>query len=164
MLKTRNILDGLQLGNQPASLIVHSISMLFFLLALHIFAGQCSFSTANSCLIDSIPTSQRRYLIENASLGADSVATPIRLVAYDWASADVATTMVEILIGEVLGYHVVQDESKTVSIFDGILKLAGCTSADCSSEQAKSHVAVETWLAEAITLYQNFQESTLQKN
>ena len=111
--------------------------------ALAIFAGLWSFSRANSCLRDRIPESQRHYLFENSSLKGESTPTPIRLVVYDWASADVASTLVEILIGEVLGYHVVQDATKTVSIFDG-------------------HVAVETWLAEAITLFQNFQESNLE--
>lgn len=131
--------------------------------ALAIFAGLWSFSRANSCLRDRIPESQRHYLFENSSLKGESTPTPIRLVVYDWASADVASTLVEILIGEVLGYHVVQDATKTVSIFDGILKLAGCTSADCSQSQVNSHVAVETWLAEAITLFQNFQESNAAK-
>jgi hypothetical protein len=130
--------------------------------ALAIFAGLWSFSRANSCLRDRIPESQRHYLFENSSLKGESTPTPIRLVVCDWASADVASTLVEILIGEVLGYHVVQDATKTVSIFDGILKLAGCTSADCSQSQVNSHVAVETWLAEAITLFQNFQESNLE--
>ena len=111
-----------------------------------------------ACLRDSVSESARLYLYENSSSG-QSHKEPIRMVVYDWASADVATTLAQILISEVLGYHVVQDSSKTVSIFDGVLKLAGCVSADCSESQPKSHIAVETWLAEAITLFQNFQES-----
>lgn len=77
-----------------------------------------------ACLRDSVSESARLYLYENSSSG-QSHKEPIRMVVYDWASADVATTLAQILISEVLGYHVVQDSSKTVSIFDGVLKLAG---------------------------------------
>ncbi len=82
-----------------------------------------------ACLRDSVLESARLYLYENSSNG-QTVNEPIRLVVYDWASADVATTLAQILIEEVLGYHVVQDSSKTVSIFDGVLKLAGQGSCD----------------------------------
>eukprot|EP00438_Fugacium_kawagutii_P016308 Skav222790 [mRNA] locus=scaffold1419:13588:16988:+ [translate_table: standard] len=126
------------------------------LAALAIFAGCWHSSAAQTCLPDSIAWSKRFYLNESSS-----TQTPIRLVVYDWASADVATTLSQILIAEVIGYHVVQDDTRTVSIFDGILKLAGCTSEDCSQTQTKSHVAVETWLAEAITLFRQFQKSIL---
>ncbi|CAK9066781.1 unnamed protein product [Durusdinium trenchii] len=122
-------------------------------LALAISVGLAP-SVRSLCLRDGLAESKRLYLKDSA--GEEN---PISLIQYDWASADAATMLAEILIPEVLGYHVVKDTQATVSIFEGVLKLAGCSSANCSVTMRPQHVALETWLAEAITLFQEFEEN-----
>eukprot|EP00913_Durusdinium_trenchii_P034226 g32031.t1 len=103
-------------------------------LALAISVGLAP-SVRSLCLRDGLAESKRLYLKDSA--GEEN---PISLIQYDWASADAATMLAEILIPEVLGYHVVKDTQATVSIFEGVLKLAGCSSANCS-EFEENHAA-----------------------
>eukprot|EP00439_Symbiodinium_sp_Y106_P020626 s5243_g2.t1 len=95
--------------------------------------------SAELCLPDGIPASDRRYLQEPVE-GPDGVeATALRMVVYDWPSAEVATEVTAILLSEALGYHVEINPQKTTGSVESALQLAGCVSFDCLERQRRSH-------------------------
>ncbi|CAE7822465.1 unnamed protein product, partial [Symbiodinium sp. CCMP2456] len=112
-----------------------------------LFLNAVSLVSAELCLPHGILASSRRYLQEPVD-GPDGVnATALRMVVYDWPSAEVATELTAILLSEVLGYHVEINAVKTTGSVESALQLAGCVSFDCLERQRRSHVAMDTWLA-----------------
>lgn len=72
---------------------------------------------------------------------------PITLLAYEWPSAKLVSTMAKLLIEEVLGYRAVVSSYEPVSIQDAIMALTGCTDMACSRQgSVRGHVVLETWL------------------
>ncbi|CAE7193739.1 unnamed protein product [Symbiodinium natans] len=104
-------------------------------------------SAVSLCLEDGVPEQNRRYLSDTAA-SADESRTPIRMVMYDWGSAEMASTLTHILVTEHFGYHAVMNQQRTLGSFDGVLELAGCTTEDCSQRYAESHIAMECWMSE----------------
>eukprot|EP00913_Durusdinium_trenchii_P019249 g18091.t1 len=77
-------------------------------------------ANAETCLPNGIPEQNRLY-VSNAT----GQPSPIRFVAYNWDSARVINHVAEILVSEVLGFHVLRDPGIFFWATDGILKLAG---------------------------------------
>eukprot|EP00439_Symbiodinium_sp_Y106_P058363 s1342_g8.t1 len=94
-----------------------------------------SAGSAGTCLPEAVPESSRKFL------ELDSGSSPVQLLIYDWASAELGSTIAAILIQEVLGYHARLDSERT--------------DFDCTSTVERKHVAVESWLSEVITLSYN---------
>ncbi|CAE7785744.1 unnamed protein product [Symbiodinium sp. CCMP2592] len=98
------------------------------------------------CLPDGIPESNWRNIQEEDLESVGLRETAIRMVLYDWISAEVVSELTGILLSEVLGYNVTINTERATESVAGSLQLAGCVSQDCSERQPRSHVAMDSWL------------------
>ena len=69
------------------------------------------------------------------------------------------STVAEILISEVLGYHAVVDPETKFSVEDGLVALAGCPSIDCDVKGTRSDILLDTWLTGALPFFEEFQQA-----
>eukprot|EP00439_Symbiodinium_sp_Y106_P023885 s6647_g2.t3 len=98
------------------------------------------------CLPDGIPERSWQNIQEEDLASVGLRETAIRMVVYDWISAEVASELTGILLSEVLGYNVTINTERATESVSGSLQLAGCISQDCSERRPRSHVAMDTWL------------------
>jgi hypothetical protein len=124
-----------------------------FLAALCFCLGLRLCGAAATCLPEAIAEEDRKLL------DLPEGPSPIKVLVYDWASADLASTLVSVLVSEVLGYHTDLPTSRTVTVFEGLLTLGGCADLECTQEVERKHIAVESWLSEVITLNRAFKEA-----
>ena len=112
-------------------------------------------ANAKTCLPNGIPEQNRLY-VSNAT----DQPSPIRFVTYNWDSARVINHVAEILVSEVLGFHVLRDPGIFFWATDGILKLAGCHDMACAEPNAnapRADVLLDTWLSAGSTTLKQFQ-------
>eukprot|EP00435_Cladocopium_sp_Y103_P026252 s1980_g6.t1 len=104
------------------------------------------FGIAELCLSDGIPASDRRFVVNSA--GQDS---NIRMSIFSWTSAELVSTIAQLLIEEVLGVHVrTEVSSGALEGVEALLHLSGCSDLECSSSSDESSdVALEFWLADS---------------
>ncbi|CAE7736688.1 unnamed protein product [Symbiodinium microadriaticum] len=97
------------------------------------------------CLLQGIPSSQRTYILNGA---AENV--PVKLMVFNWAAAELLSTIAKLLIEEVLGYHAVFDDTRPIANIEVVQSLAGCSDMDCNQTQmSDTHVALDVWLGSA---------------
>lgn len=105
-------------------------------------------TAASSCLPDAVPDNERSYIKDVT--GED---VEIKLVAYDWPSAEFVTSISQILIQEVLGYKAKIHTTRPFSVLEAILSLTGCNDMTCDRTADVAgyvahvaHVVLESWL------------------
>eukprot|EP00438_Fugacium_kawagutii_P013730 Skav209148 [mRNA] locus=scaffold3188:56379:58019:- [translate_table: standard] len=69
----------------------------------------------------------------------------------------ISSSVAQILIAEVLGYHAIVNPEPVYGTMDGIRLLAGCSSPDCSLPGTRSDVLMDTWLTAYIISWDQFQ-------
>ena len=111
--------------------------------ALALLAGIAFGIAQELCLSDGIPASDRRFVVNSA--GEDS---HIRMSIFSWTSAELVSSIAQLLIEEVLGYHVsTETSSGALEGVNTLLRLSGCSDLECSSTSEElSDVALEFWL------------------
>eukprot|EP00438_Fugacium_kawagutii_P007089 Skav214280 [mRNA] locus=scaffold642:580176:595216:- [translate_table: standard] len=116
--------------------------------------------TADLCLPDAVLEIERAYIKD-----VTGENTEIRLIAYDWPSAEFVTalstlTKGKIMIGEALGLKVKINEARGVQNLDAVLSITGCNSLECTSQNVThvSHVALESWLGAYGGDYESFKD------
>ncbi|CAK9044050.1 Ephrin_rec_like domain-containing protein, partial [Durusdinium trenchii] len=99
------------------------------------------------CLPDAVKAEERRWLKDNA--GRD---LPLGLLTCDWASSMLFTSLTDILIQEVLGYHAfISPASLCGSTPHQLYASFGCTefnheeARDCENE-TRIHVTMDSWI------------------
>lgn len=96
------------------------------------------------CFPDSIPESSRKF-IENEN----GVPIPIRIGSFRWNLAVQVSALADLLISEVLGYHVAPVEFLGFPSFEElVLKVAGCTSTECNETIDAIHIVVDSFTIE----------------
>ena len=95
-------------------------------------------SVSGSCLPESIPEQDRLWVDVSGR-------KPLRLLVYNWPSAEAFTSIANILINEVLGVHSVMNETID-TVLEAALKLSGCEDIACVEiTEDIAHSALETW-------------------
>lgn len=108
----------------------------------------------SSCLPESIPEQDRLWV--------DVVGRkPIRLLVYNWPSAEAFTSIANMLINEVLGVHSVMNETIN-TVLEAALKLSGCEDTACVEIFEGAHSALETWDSASNEL-KDFREAHAEK-
>ena len=115
-------------------------------------------SVYGSCLPESIPEQDRLWL----EVSDVSGRKPIRLLVYNWQSAEAITSIANILINEVLGVHSVMNETID-TVLEAALKLSGCEDFACVEiTEDIAHSALETWDSASNEL-KDFREAHAEK-
>eukprot|EP00435_Cladocopium_sp_Y103_P062842 s332_g24.t1 len=113
-------------------------------------------------LYNAVPDTQRSYIKDVT--GED---VEIKLVAYDWPSAEFVTSLSQILIQEALGYKAKIHDTRPFSVLEAILSLTGCNDLACEKQNPSSHdahvthdahVVLESWLGAYGGDYEAFGE------
>lgn len=106
-----------------------------------------------ACRMQCLITSARKRSYIKDVTGED---VEIKLVAYDWPSAEFVTSISQILIQEVLGYKAKIHTTRPFSVLEAILSLTGCNDMTCDRTAGVAghvahvahvaHVVLESWL------------------
>ena len=120
----------------------------WFHLAVAVSTASTASTAASSCLPDAVLDNERSYIKDVT--GED---VEIKLVAYDWPSAEFVTSISQILIQEVLGYKAKIHTTRPFSVLEAILSLTGCNDMTCDRTADVAgyvahvaHVVLESWL------------------
>jgi len=76
---------------------------------------------------------------------------PFTFLLASWTSAQVTSSVIEILASEIMGYNVAIDPQVPASSVDGIYALLGCStwwdgiSRGCEDRKVKAHVMIDSW-------------------
>eukprot|EP00435_Cladocopium_sp_Y103_P035383 s344_g9.t1 len=101
----------------------------------------------SQCLSDAVPELERKYI--QADQGQD---IPVGLLECNWVTSGLMTTMVQIWVEEVLGYHAEIPPQIGATGASPVWALAGCTNFDdandkgCGQNETKIHVSVDSWV------------------
>ncbi|CAK9059727.1 unnamed protein product, partial [Durusdinium trenchii] len=97
-----------------------------------------------------LPTAVSADLRKNLT-NAEGESFPVGMVVQAWASAELVSALMEILISEMLGYHVRVDPTAAVDGAAGIHAVLGCRTwmnekdRGCDTRQVTNHLLVESW-------------------
>eukprot|EP00438_Fugacium_kawagutii_P024495 Skav231613 [mRNA] locus=scaffold2184:65266:65709:- [translate_table: standard] len=99
-----------------------------------------------TCFADAIPAELRKNLTT-----PDGESVPFTVLLAGWSSGQVTSSVVEILVTEVMGYNVVIGPRTPASSVDSVYCMLGCstwwngTSRGCETRKITHHVMVESW-------------------
>ena len=96
-----------------------------------------------------LPCSQGRGSQNLTTPQGESI--PFTFLLASWTSAQVTSSVIEILASEIMGYNVAIDPQVPASSVDGIYALLGCStwwdgiSRGCEDRKVKAHVMIDSW-------------------
>jgi hypothetical protein len=117
-----------------------------FALALGLSAGQENGLPNGTCFEDAIEEELRKNL---TNMEGESV--PVTFLLAGWSSAQVTSSVIEILISEILGYVIAIEPRVPASSLDSVYSMLGCatwwnsTSRGCETRKAKHHMMIDSW-------------------
>lgn len=121
-------------------------SVLFAALLVPAVAQHANGLPNGTCFSNAIPEADRKNLTT-----AQQESIPFTFLLASWTSAQVTSSVIEILASEIMGYNVAVDPQVPASSVDGIYALLGCstwwngTSRGCEDRKIKAHVMVDSW-------------------
>lgn len=114
---------------------------------------------AELCLDDGVPEEARHYILDN-----DGKQIPIGLLRCNWASSEIMTEIVQVLIRERLGFHAELHPVNGKFGASPFFALAGCDDFDdttkrrCGHQETMVHVAMDAWISGYGHQWRQFQE------
>ena len=105
---------------------------------------------AELCLPEGIPEAERLHV-----LNSTNQQSAIQLATFKWPGAVAQSKVAEILISEVLGYHV-SVNFDIGTLVDGISSF-GCFGPDCETQHGKTNLLFDVWVTEVAQFFANFQ-------
>jgi len=123
-----------------------AMSVLFAALLVPAVAEHANGLPNGTCFSNAIPEADRKNLTT-----AQQESIPFTFLLASWTSAQVTSSVIEILASEIMGYNVAVDPQVPASSVDGIYALLGCstwwngTSCGCEDRKIKAHVMVDSW-------------------
>lgn len=99
-----------------------------------------------TCFDNAIPAHLRKNLTT-----PEGESVPLTILLPGWTSAKVTSSVVEILVTEIMGYNIAFGDHTAASSRDAIYCMLGCstwwnvTSRGCETRQIGYHLMVESW-------------------
>ena len=121
-------------------------SVLFAALVAPAVAQHANGLPNGTCFSNAIQEADRKNLTT-----AQQESIPFTFLLASWTSAQVTSSVIEILASEIMGYNVAVDPQVPASSVDGIYGLLGCstwwngTSRGCQDRKIKAHVMIDSW-------------------
>ena len=122
------------------------LTVLFALAFLGPSAGQENGLPNGTCFEDAIAAELRKNL---TNMEGESV--PVTFLLAGWSSAQVTSSVIEILISEILGYVIAIEPRVPASSLDSVYSMLGCatwwnsTSRGCETRKAIHHMMIDSW-------------------
>eukprot|EP00435_Cladocopium_sp_Y103_P069800 s702_g34.t1 len=122
------------------------LTVLFALAFLGPSAGQENGLPNGTCFEDAVAAELRKNL---TSMDGESV--PVTFLLAGWSSAQVTSSVIEILVTEILGYIIAVEPRAPGSSVDSIYCMLGCatwwnaTSRGCETRKVKHHMMIDSW-------------------
>ena len=126
-----------------------------YLLFSLVVTGMTGMTGGEVCLPEGIPEAKRSYV-----LNATNQQSAIQILSFDWRLPVAISLVTEIIISEVLGYHVAVEE-KGIYWF-GAIESFGCSSTDCETQHGKTDIVLDVWLSEVAQFFADFQSANRQ--
>lgn len=122
------------------------LTVLFAFAFLGPSAGQENGLPNGTCFEDAIEEELRKNL---TNMEGESV--PVTFLLAGWSSAQVTSSVIEILISEILGYVIAIEPRVPASSLDSVYSMLGCatwwnsTSRGCETRKTKHHMMIDSW-------------------
>lgn len=122
------------------------LTVLFAFAFLGPSAGQENGLPNGTCFEDAIKEELRKNL---TNMEGESV--PVTFLLAGWSSAQVTSSVIEILISEILGYVIALEPRVPASSLDSVYSMLGCatwwnsTSRGCETRKTKHHMMIDSW-------------------
>jgi len=126
-----------------------------YLLFLFVVTGMTGMTGGEVCLPEGIPEAKRSYV-----LNATSQQSAIQIHSFVWRLAVASSLVAEIIISEVLGYHVAVEQKGVY--WRGAIESFGCSSTDCETQHGKTDIVLDVWLSEVAQFFADFQSANRQ--
>ena len=122
------------------------LTLLFALAFLRPSTGQENGLPNGTCFEDAVAAELRKNL---TNMEGESV--PVTLLLAGWSSAQVTSSVIEILISEIMGYVIAIEPRAPPSSLDSIYCMLGCetwwntSSRGCETRKIKHHMMIDSW-------------------
>jgi len=126
-----------------------------YLLFLFVVTGMTGMTGGEVCLPEGIPEAKRSYV-----LNATSQQSAIQIHSFVWRLAVASSLVAEIIISEVLGYHVAVEQKGVY--WRGAIESFGCSSTDCETQHGETDIVLDVWLSEVAQFFADFQSANRQ--